>query len=63
MASASLALLRRPKFAVGLRAEGVMGVGFTANALLTNSGYEYIPKKRITPIGLSIGIEVLFPNF
>ncbi len=63
MASASLALLRRPKLAVGLRAEGVMGMGFTANALTTVSGYEIIPKKRITPIGLSIGIEVLFPNF
>lgn len=63
MASASIALLRRPKMAIGLRAEGVMGMGFTANALLTNSGYEIIPKKRITPIGFSIGIEVLFPNF
>ena len=63
MASASIALLRRPKLAIGLRAEGVMGMGFTANALLTNDGYEIIPKKRITPIGLSIGIEVLFPNF
>jgi len=63
MASASVALLRRPKMAIGLRAEGVMGMGFTANALLTNNGYEIIPKQRIMPIGLSIGIEVLFPNF
>lgn len=63
MASVSLALLRKPKFAVGLRVEGVMGMGFTANALINNYGYEFIPKKRITPIGLSIGIEVLFPNF
>lgn len=63
MASASLALLRRPKLAVALRAEGIMGAGFNANALITDTGFEVIPKRRITPIGLSIGVEVLFPNF
>lgn len=62
MASSSLALLRRPKLAIALRAEGLMGVGFNADALITD-GWEVIPKRRITPIGLSIGLEILFPNF
>ncbi|MFC1629309.1 hypothetical protein ACFL3H_09405 [Gemmatimonadota bacterium] len=63
MASGSLALVRQPKLAIFLRAEGVMGAGFKANALINDAGEVIIPKHRITPIGLSIGIEVLFPNF
>jgi hypothetical protein len=63
MASASIALVRQPKLAISLRAEGVMGPGFNADALISDAGEVIIPKHRITPIGLSIGIEVLFPNF
>jgi len=63
MASGSIALVRQPKLAIALRAEGVMGPGFNANALISNAGAVIIPKHRITPIGLSIGIEILFPNF
>ena len=63
MATASLALVRQPKLAISLRAEGVMGSGFNANALINDASEVIIPKHRITPIGLSIGIEVLFPNF
>ncbi len=63
MATGSLALVRQPKLAISLRAEGVMGPGFSANALINDAGEVIIPKHRITPIGLSIGIEILFPNF
>jgi len=63
MASGSITLVRQPKLAIALRAEGVMGPGFNANALITGAGEVIIPKHRITPIGLSIGIEFLFPNF
>ncbi len=63
MASGSITLVRQPKLAISLRAEGVMGPGFKANALINTFGTVIIPRHRITPIGLSIGIEILFPNF
>lgn len=63
MVSGSVAMLRRPKLAVALRVEGVIGPGFTANALSDGFGTEVIPSRRITPIGFSLGIEILLPNF
>ena len=63
LASASLALLRRPSFAVAFRAEGLMGPGFRTNALLDGSGNVIMDRRRVTPIGLSFGLEVLLPNF
>ncbi len=63
MVSGSVAMLRRPKLAVALRVEGVIGPGFTTNALSDGYGTEMIPSRRITPIGFSLGIEILLPNF
>lgn len=62
MVTGSLALIRRPTLGVALRIEGVIGPGFTANAL-THNGELLIPRRRITPIGLSLGLEVYFPRF
>jgi hypothetical protein len=62
MATASLALLRRPTFGVALRAEGMIGPGFSANALI-NNGEILIPKRRITPIGFALGLEIYLPRF
>ena len=62
MGSGSIALVRRPTLAVALRAEGYVGPGFTANALIHQS-VEYFSRRRITAIGLSVGLEVLFPRF
>jgi hypothetical protein len=58
----SLALLRRPAFGVNLRAEAMAGPGFTANALI-HEGTVLLPKHRITPFGLNIGLELYFPRF
>ena len=58
----SLALLRRPTLGIALRAETALGPGFTADALMDN-GTVLIPKHRITPIGVSIGLELYFPRF
>lgn len=63
MASGSIALVRRPKLAISLRAEGIFGPGFNANALFNDLSEEIIPRHRITPIGFSAGIELLLPNF
>jgi len=62
MVGASLALLRRPTIGVAVRAEGIIGPGFSANALI-NSGEILIPKRRITPIGIALGLEIYIPRF
>jgi len=63
MVSGSVAMLRRPKLAIALRVEGVIGPGFTTNALSDGYGTVVIPSRRITPVGFSLGIEILLPNF
>ncbi len=63
-AGIGLSVLRRPTLAVSLRLEGVMGPGFHADALFDPETEDLlVPRRRITPIGLSFGLEFRFPYF
>ncbi len=64
MIGAGLSLLNRPTLSAALRLEGVMGLGFETDPLRDPDTLEILlPRHRITPIGLHVGLELRLPRF
>jgi hypothetical protein len=64
MVGAGLSLLNRPTLSAALRLEGVMGLGFETDPLRDPDTQEVLlPRHRITPIGLHVGLELRLPRF